>query len=145
MPTEPTINNALISLSRSFLQYVAESWPWVDVDAQQVEDQLQVLAARQRQDVGDIVQLLTDRDWFIDFGTYPTEYTDLHFISLASIFDWLLNGQSQIADRLAEALTSLKEAGDTAASELLETVALRQNDLASAIKELQQELAGSAA
>ena len=145
MSTEPTINNALISLSRSFLQYVAESWPWVDVNAQQVEDQLHVLAARQRQDVGDIVQLLTDRDWFIDFGTYPTEYTDLHFISLASMLDWLLNGQSQIADRLAEALASLKEAGDATASELLETVALRQNDLTSAIKELQQELAGSAA
>jgi len=145
VPTEQTINTALIGLSRSFLQYVAESWPWVDADDRSIEEQLQVLAARQRQDVGDLVELLMDRDWAIDFGTYPTEYTDLHFISLTSLFEWLSTGQSQIADLLKSTQQELQEAGDGEAAGIVETVALRQNDLAQAMKELQQELADSVA
>lgn len=143
--TESTINEALIGLSRSFLQYVAESWPWVDEADRGIEEQVQVLAARQRQDVGQLVELLLARDWAIDFGTYPTEYTDLHFISLAALFSLLQNGQSQIADRLAGAVQTLRDASDAEAVELLEAIAIRQNDLAAALKELQQELANSIA
>lgn len=143
--TESTVNDALIGLSRSFLQYVAESWPWVDADHQQIADQVQTLAARQRQDVGDLVQLLMQRDWVIDFGTFPTEYTDLHFISLSTLLTWLQNGQSRIADRLAAAVQALREAGDEEATGLLEAIAMRQNDLSAAMKELQQELSQPAA
>lgn len=143
-PTESTINEALIGLSRSFLQYVAESWPWVDESDRGIEEQVQVLATRQRQDVGDLVQLLIERDWAIDFGTFPTEYTDLHFISLSTLFDWLQNGQTRIADRLASTVQLLRSASDEPAAAIVEAIALRQNDLASALKELQQELADTA-
>ncbi len=142
-PTESSINEALIGLSRSFLQYVAESWPWVDESAGRIEEQVQILAGRQRQDVSELVHLLTDRDWPIDFGTFPTEYTDLHFISLSTLFDWLSNGQRQIADLLAATVQSLRAGSDESAATLLEAIALRQNDVASALKELQQELADS--
>lgn len=145
VPTEQTINTALIGLSRSFLQYVAESWPWVDVADRSIEEQLHVLAARQRQDVGELVDLLLDRDWSIDFGTYPTEYTDLHFISLTALFEWLTIGQAQIAELLEATQQTLREAGDQLGAQLVETIALRQNDLSNAMKELQQELADSIA
>jgi hypothetical protein len=145
VPTEQTINTALIGLSRSFLQYVAESWPWVDVADRSIEQRLQVLASRERQDVGELVELLLDRDWSIDFGTYPTEYTDLHFISLTALFEWLLIGQDQIADMLSSTQQTLKEAGDQSAMQLVETIASRQKDLAQALKELRQELAESVA
>ena len=143
LPTESTTNEALIGLSRSFLQYVAESRPWVDETDRRIEEQVQALAARQRQDVGKLVQLLLSRDWPIDFGTFPTEYTDLHFISLSTLFDWLQNGQSQIVDRLAAVAQSLRESSDDQASTLIETIAVRQNNVAKALKELQQELANS--
>lgn len=143
--TASIINEALISLSRSFLQYVSESWPWVDAEDQGIADQVQTLAARQRQDVGDLVQLLIQRDWAIDFGTFPTEYTDLHFISLSTMLTWLQNGQSRIADRMASAVQTLREASDDEAVGLLEAVAMRQADLGTAMKELQQELTESAA
>ena len=61
--SESVLNSVLIDMSRSFLQYIAECWPWVDVveQAQSVERQVMVIAARQRQDVADIASLLTSR------------------------------------------------------------------------------------
>jgi hypothetical protein len=144
-PTESIINEALIGLARSFLQYVAESWPWVDVSQHTIEKQLQVLATRQREDVSELVQLFIDRELPIDFGVFPTEYTDLQFISLATLLDWLQNGQSQIADRLAAAAQSLRESSDEQATALIEAIAVRQQDIAASLKELQRELDNSAA
>ena len=140
LPTESAINEVLIGLGRSFLQYVAESWPWVDESDRTIEEQVQVLAARQRQDVGELVQLLIGREWPIDFGTFPTEYTDLHFISLSTLFDWLQNGQRQIADRLAGTAKSLRDSSDDQGTALIEAIAVRQNDIGVSLKELQQEL-----
>ncbi len=143
LPTESTINGVLIALSRSFLQYVAESRPWVDEVDRGIEEQVQALAARQRQDVGEIVQLLIDRDWPIDFGSFPTEYTDLHFISLSTLFDRLQTGQSRIADRLAAVTQSLCESSDKQATVLMDSIAERHSDVGSSLQQLQQKLAGS--
>ncbi len=142
-PTESIINEALIGLSRSFLQYVAESWPWVDETDRTIEEQMQVLAERQRQDVSELVQLLLARDWSIDFGTFPTEYTDLHFISLSTLFERLENGQQKIAGRLAATKQALGEVSDEEATALVDAIILRQSDLAACLKKLQQELADS--
>lgn len=142
-PTESIINEALIGLSRSFLQYVAESWPWVDETDRTIEEQMQVLAERQRQDVSELVQLLLARDWSIDFGTFPTEYTDLHFISLSTLFERLENGQQKIAGRLAATKQALGEVSDEQATALVDAIILRQGDLAAGLKKLQQELADS--
>ncbi|MCH2212182.1 MAG: hypothetical protein MK110_12830 [Fuerstiella sp.] len=139
-PTASIINEALIGLARSFLQYVAESWPWVDVSHQSIEKQLQLLAARQREDVSELVQLLIDRELPIDIGVFPTEYTDLHFISLVTLLDWLQIGQSRISDRLAAAAQSLRESADEDALDLIEAIAGRQQNLAASLRELQQEL-----
>ena len=81
-PSQTALNSALIDMSRSFLQYVAEGWPWVGADQQAVGDQVLALAASQRDDVAAIVELLNDREQFIDFGSFPTEYTDLQFLAL---------------------------------------------------------------
>ncbi len=143
--TESIINEALIGLSRSFLQYVSESWPWVDEADRGIEEQVQVLAARQRQDVSELVRLLMERDWPIDFGTFPTEYTDLHFISLSTVFTWLQNGQQQIAERLTGILERLQEASDSEAVSMIEAIIMQQNDLGTALQELQQQLAESTA
>lgn len=142
-PTESIINEALIGLSRSFLQYVAESWPWVDETDRTIEEQMQVLAERQRQDVSELVQLLLARDWSIDFGTFPTEYTDLHFISLSTLFEWLENGQQKIAGLLAATKQALSEVSDDEATALVDAIIMRQGEVGTALKELQQELADS--
>ncbi len=138
--TDLALNNVLIEMARSFLQYVAESWPWVRPDGQSVENQVLVIAERQRQDVADIASLLNEREHFIDFGSFPTEYTDLQFIALQALFVPLHNSQATVLASIANALEQARTSGDTEAETLLTAVEIRQKEAAVALKELQQEL-----
>ncbi len=139
---EPVLNNVLIAMARSFLQYVSESWPWVPggAAAATVEEQVRMIAAQQRQGVGDLVELLTEREHFIDFGSYPTEYTDLQFLSLEALMESLINSQQYVCRLLADAVVSLRTAGDDDAADLVQTIELRQQDAAGALLELRQQL-----
>ena len=138
--TESVLNSVLIDMSRSFLQYTAEGWPWVGVGAESVEDQVMVIAERQRQDVADIVALLTEREHFIDFGSFPTEYTDLQFLALENLFESLHSSKAAVLTSLAEGLAAVRAANDSEAAELLAAVETRQKEAAAALKELQQQL-----
>ena len=99
-----------------------------------------VIAARQRQDVGDIVSLLNSREHFIDFGTFPTEYTDLQFLSLESLFDNLLRGQDAVCASIGNGLSQLDSTDDPAAVQLLTAIQIRQKEAAASLKELQTQL-----
>lgn len=140
---ESALNNVLIGMARSFLQYVAEGWPWVSSEAQAIEDQVLVIAQRQRQDVADIANFLTEREHYIDFGSFPTEYTDLQFLALGALFDKLHNSQALVIASIESAVNELNAEGDTAAVQLLKAVEIRQKEAAAALKDLQQQLASS--
>lgn len=137
---EILLNNTLIQMSCSFLQYVSESWPWVRLEATSIEEQVRVLAARQRQDVGEVVSLLSAREYHIDFGSFPTEYTDQQFLGLAVLIGRLKHSQKLICDRISSAVTSLTSAGDSEASEVLRVVGQHEADILKALGEIEQEL-----
>ena len=137
---EILLNNVLIDMAHSFLQYVAECWPWVRSEGHSVEEQVRVLAARQRQDVSDIVDLLTEREHYIDFGSFPTEYTDLQFLSLLGMMNLLITSQRAVCGRIATAVISLNAAGDSEGADLLKAVEVRQKESVVALEELKQEL-----
>lgn len=137
---ELVLNNTLIQMACSFLQYVAESWPWVNVDSGFIEAQVRVLAARQRQDVGEIVTLLTEREHYIDFGSFPTEYTDQQFLSLQVLISRLKLSQTLICNRISTAGVSLKAGGDVVAAELLASVEIHEREILNALFEVEQEL-----
>ena len=138
--TESVLNGVLIDMARSFLQYVAEGWPWVSTDAQSIEEQVLVLAARQRQDVAEIVALLNEREYPIDFGSFPTEYTDLQFLALGSMFEWLHNSQGIVLSSIETAVQQLTAAGDEEGAALLKLIEMHQKEDAKALKDLHQQL-----
>ena len=82
---EILLNGVLIQMARSFLQYVAECSLWVAANDASDEAQVLVLAARQRQDVAEIAALLDAREHSIDFGSFPTEYTDQQFLAVSQV------------------------------------------------------------
>ena len=139
--SESVLNGVLIDMARSFLQYVAEGWPWVSTEAQAIEEQVLVIAAWQRQDVAEIADLLTEREHFIDFGTFPTEYTDMQFLALGSAFEWLHNSQAIVLGSLENAVDRLHDDAD--AQTLLQAIHVRQKESADALKELQEEYASA--
>jgi len=137
---EILLNNTLIQMSCSFLQYVSESWPWVRLEATSIEEQVRVLAARQRQDVGEIVNLLTAREYYIDFGSFPTEYTDQQFLGLNVLIGRLKHSQKLICDRISSSIISLESAGDSEGSEVLRNVSQHEANVLKALGEIEQEL-----
>ena len=137
---EILLNNTLIQMSCSFLQYVSESWPWVRLEASSIEEQVRVLAARQRQDVGEIVSLLSAREYHIDFGSFPTEYTDQQFLGLNVLIGRLKHSQKLICDRIDGARISLESAGDAEGAEVLRIVSLHEADVMKALADIEREL-----
>lgn len=137
---ELLLNNVFITLSRSFLQYVAEGSPWVRTEAAAIEQQLMVLAARQRQHAGEIVELLIAREFGIDFGSFPTEYTDLQFLSLEMLLQRLQVSMANIGNSLKTAAISLRSAGDTEGADLVTSIEIKEQDVARALTELQKDL-----
>ena len=143
--SESVLNSVLIDMSRSFLQYMAEASPWVGEQATAIGEQVSVIAARQRQDVTDIVTLLNDREHPLDFGTYPTEYTDQQFLGLGAVFNNLRSSQDAICASISNGLSAIQDSGDEQAAELLSVIEIRQKEVVHALKELQRELKESGA
>lgn len=129
------LNQILIDMGRSLLQYVGEAWPWITEDEKELQQQLQVLIQRQSEAAGRIAQLLSQRDWPIDFGVYPVEYTDLHYVAL----DFLLGQLVQNADELTEeiiAALKICEEEDPEAAEVLDSVFRDQQFIANRLREM---------
>ncbi|MDA1231303.1 MAG: hypothetical protein O2856_11065 [Planctomycetota bacterium] len=137
---EILLNNVLIQMARSFLQYVSESSPWVASNAASDEAQLMILAARQRQDVAEIVAMLDGREHYIDFGSFPTEYTDQQFLSLQAIMGGLICSQKSVCNRISTLIVSLRTAGDVAGFDLLTTVESHERDILRAMNEIEKTL-----
>jgi Ferritin-like domain len=97
------LNELLVLVGRSLLQYVVESWPWSAPGEEDVRRTIDALAARQREHAGALAELLADRAWNIDPGTYPTEYTDLHYVGL----DYLLAELAEYEARLTSQIEPL--------------------------------------
>jgi hypothetical protein len=137
---EILLNGLLIQMARSFLQYVSECSLWVANNAVSDEAQILALAARQRQDVAEIAALLDAREFHIDFGSFPTEYTDQQFLSLSSCMSNLKRSHELVCSRIANAVVSLRTAGDSEAAELLTTVELHERDILRAMSEIEHDL-----
>ena len=98
------INSLLVNVSRSFLQYVAQCWPWTGSAGESTRQVIHRLADDQSIHVGLLYDLLIRRAWPVDAGVYPTEYTDLHYVALEFLLDELVaNERSVVAavERLA--------------------------------------------
>jgi len=83
----PLLNDLLVELHRSLVQYVLEAWPWTEGSSEQVRGAVFTLGERQRQDAGELVKTLHALRYPIDFGMYPARFSRFHYVAL----DFLLN------------------------------------------------------
>ena len=98
----PCLNPLIVTVGRSFLQYVRESWPWAGDDALSRRDQVLSMAGRQQCDVARLVNEQLACGYEVDFGTFPTEYTDLHYIDLDNLLDQLVSNQKKVVSTLED-------------------------------------------
>ena len=90
--------------------------------------------------MAEIASLLNDRERHIDFGTFPTEYTDQQFLSLKSVIARLKGSHELVCGKIANAVVSLRTAGDEEAADLLATVESHERDILKALGEIESDL-----
>ncbi len=133
-PQNARLNEVLIHILRGLLQYSAECWPWSRADEEQERNAIQRMVAEQQAEVQQLCDLLNEREYPIDFGTYPTQYTDLHYVSLDYLLDNLVNEQAQLVQDVQQAVTDCS--GDPQAVELLQLIQPRVKTHLEQLKEL---------
>lgn len=121
------LNSFVVSIGHSLLQYADESWPWTASAEAEIQAVLRRLAALQRQEVETLVEVLDQRGWTIDFGTYPTDYTDLQYLSLDYLLSGITSGERAILADLDEAAHACVD--DSAADEVLKEVLATQRKI----------------
>jgi uncharacterized membrane-anchored protein YhcB (DUF1043 family) len=131
MYTNERLNDVLIDLGRSLLQYVGESWPWTSDEEAAERDAVERMVAEQRDTVLQLAALLDDRKHRITYGQYPSDYTSLHYVALDYLLDQLAGEQRTLVKELsaaAEELASDGEARDLVAA-AAEQAARHQREL----------------
>ncbi len=136
LQTSAELNRLLVKMARSLLQYVGESWPWTGTDHSETSRQLDALVARQQQNIALLVDLLSDREWTIDMGSYSVDFTDLHYLSLDYLLSELAARENSLVSSLEDSLSKFRD--DPQALELLEQILVDERAAEAQIKELQQ-------
>lgn len=128
------LNDLLIDIGRSLLQYTSECWPWAAVGEENTQATLNRMAAEQRDVVGALAHLLDQRGYAIDFGSYPTDYTSLHYVAVDFLLRQLIANQQQVLKE-CESLANGTAADDDAKS-LLDDIVLSERKHLSDLQQL---------
>lgn len=122
------LNLALIRLRRNLLQYAGECWVWASAARGRERDVLDKIVTDQSHAVAALSDLLLSRHHSIDFGTYPTEFTDLHYVSLDFLHGQLVAEQTRLVQDL-EAIEAAVAADPQAVALLSEIVIVARGHL----------------
>jgi hypothetical protein len=129
------LNDLLIGLSRSLLQYTQEAWPWTpETDGADRREMLERLAARQQESVRELAESLDARGHPVRFGTYPERFTSLHYVSLQYLLDRIVANQKTLVEECERATRDT--ADDPEARELLEQILGREKEILGELRRL---------
>lgn len=135
------LNRLIINLGRSLLQYLGEAWPWTSGADESKLATLQGLVERQQAAVDRITDLLIERHWLVEFGTYPTEYTDLQYLSL----EFLLAQTLENAEADAKLIAASHAGIDDEAKAVLDDIAQTQAEIIGELRTLASSKPGDQA
>ena len=92
---EPILNDVLIALHRSLLQYIRDAWPWTDAASEPLKDPLEKEAASQAETVEGLTDLLRERGYSVAFGTYP-DFSNLNYVSIDFLLKRVVKNQERV-------------------------------------------------
>ena len=114
------LNNLLINIDKSLLQYAGEVSLWTAIDAEEEREVYHSLVARQKSNSGAILEIILNRRWELTQGTYPTAYTDLHFVAFDYLAAEIAKNEQMIVEIIKETKNAFSE--DAEVSALLDRV-----------------------
>jgi len=118
------LNDLLVLLHRSLVQYLATAWPWSAPGSGALEGSVLSLMERQQADAGKLAALLTQRRHLVDFGLFPADFTRWNFISLEYLYTFLCEQQHILVQRLEQSVELFKE--DPSGQQLIREIAQSQ-------------------
>ncbi len=136
------LSDLLVEQSRCLLQYVGECWPWMSGDDAE-RCRIDELVTRQQQGVGRLADLLNGRRQSIDFGTYPTEFTDLQYLAFSHLLGLLVENQQALVNVFQHAATDSAE--DVQAATVIEEIHATERDNLSRLQEIAAKQASNGA
>ena len=115
------LNRIVARVYRCLLQYTMECWPWTtatETPGREPPEQKTVeqMAARQRDFIARLVDVLTQRGASVDFGNYP-DFSEMHYVSLDYLLGKLMADEQKLVSELEAAIPALK--GDARAAGLV--------------------------
>jgi hypothetical protein len=125
------LNRLVVSVYRCLLQYAQECWPWttatetpgVEPPEQKAVEQM---AARQRDFVARLVDVLTERGAVVDLGSFP-DFSEMHYVSLDYLLGKLIADEQRLISELEAAQRALQ--GDVALGLVGELLAAERDHL----------------
>lgn len=128
------LNHLVVDLGCSLLQFVGEVSPWTPIHATAARDTLARLLKQQQAHKEQLVELLTERRWPVEFGVYPADFTDLHFLSLKAMLPRIAENQNAIVAELDEAVHTCIDDGEALA--ILNTILTEERSITAELQAL---------
>ncbi|QDT55436.1 hypothetical protein Pan44_34790 [Caulifigura coniformis] len=130
---EPILNDVLIALHRSLLQYMVDAWPWSGDEAASTREALASEAESQAETVEGLTELLRERGFPVAFGTYP-DFSNLNYVSLDFLLKRVVKNQELVVAACEAAAGSLADHPEDA--ELVREIAESEQDRLRHLKSL---------
>jgi hypothetical protein len=125
--------------SRSLLQYVSESFPWITAQEQEFPARLQKLVHEERDGVAAMARDLTRlRISPAPLGPYPMTFTNINYMSLDHLLPLLIENQRR---RITELETEIKPVSDPDSRRLSESYLDMKRRHLKALEEMVRTLA----
>lgn len=128
------LSNLLNQLRYSLLQYIGESWPWTDSEAQGRRDTFTGLVRRQQFGAERLASLLSQRRAVVPGSNYPHDSSHLHYVTIDYARTKLIENSEGIVTALREAATVL--ATDDEALRLVEQLTADEVQTTEALRNL---------
>jgi hypothetical protein len=108
--TQNQLQELLQRESRSFLQYVRDSFPWITSEEKPALAQLQTLIEEERRATAALAKFLTRQRIPLPYlGSYPVTFTTLNFISLDHLLPILADSERRAITDLESDLASFAD------------------------------------
>ncbi len=132
--TTEILTELLNRLSRSWLQYIGEAWPWAPSESEDRLEAFRALVRRQEFSAERVASLLTDREAVVKVRSYPFDGTTLNYVTLDYVKPRLVADEKEIIAELKSAAVGLKD--DAEALRLVEQITTDAEQLLSELTDL---------
>lgn len=133
MQQNDLLNQVLIVMGRSLLQYAPQAWPWIGSGSNGKQSAIDGLIADQRNRIQDLAEFLDARRWTIDFGAFP-DFTNLHFLALDFVLPHLAENEQSVVNEIETAVARC--GNDAAAAALLTGILAGERAVLAKLKDL---------